>query len=166
MGVDRTIIREILLDEIRKEVFGPHEKDETFVNTDHPKARYLSGVLYPIQTPVLEDDFLNSSTQVKSSDDHSEDEKPPINVGTKPSSMGLTCNVPLEQKIVLATISYGRYLESGNNENKDESKVSKDERKETLDQSKESKNESKDSKFKKNISNLLKDKNITIIISK
>ena len=61
-----TKIREILLDEISKEVFGPHEKDETFVNTNHPKARYLSGVLYPIQTPVLEDDDQNSSTQIRS----------------------------------------------------------------------------------------------------
>src|SRR5689334_8809031 len=112
-----TIIREILLDEITKEVFGPHEKNETFVNTDHPKARYLSGVLYPIQTPVLDDDVKNTSTQVRSTDDHVEDEKIPINVGTKPSSMCLTCNIPLSQKFVLATISYGRYLESVNIEN-------------------------------------------------
>ena len=47
-------IRDILLDAIKKEIFGPHEKDETFSNSHHPKTRYLSGILYPIQSPVLE----------------------------------------------------------------------------------------------------------------
>jgi len=67
--VTNSKIREILLDEIQKEVFGPHEIDETFENTDHPKSRYLSGVLYPIQTPNLDDDdgIIKKQIQIKSS---------------------------------------------------------------------------------------------------
>jgi len=68
--MNSSIIREILRDEITKEVFGPREKDETFENATHPKMRYLSGVLWPIQTPILEDDFKNSSTQTSSPDDN------------------------------------------------------------------------------------------------
>jgi len=120
-----TIIRQILLDEISKEVFGPHEKDETFENTDHPKSRYLSGALYPIQTPVLEEDVKNSSVQIRTTDDASESEKIPINVGTKPSSMGLSCSIPLEQKSVLVTISYARYLYPNSIEFGDEKSVNK-----------------------------------------
>lgn len=139
-----TTIREILLDEISKEVVGPHEKNETFVNTDHPKARYLSGVLYPIQTPLLVDDAKNALTQVRSTDGEVEDEKIPINVGTKPSSMGLTCNVPLGQKYVSATISYGRYLESQDKENEDANNKSKGENNEGVKEVKENKGEKHD----------------------
>ncbi len=113
-------IRDILRDEIEKEVFGPHEIDETFVNTDHPKSRYLSGVLYPIQTPILEEDYKNNSTQTNSEDEPNEDEKIAINVGTKPSSMGLSCNIPMSQEFVSVEISYGRYIQAHTNEsNKD-----------------------------------------------
>ena len=107
-------IRNILLNEIEKEVFGPHEIDETFENTDHPKSRYLSGVLYPILTPNLEEDEV-SETQTKSTGENNNDEKTPINIGTKPSSMGLSCKIPLTQKSIQVTISYGRYLLTDSN---------------------------------------------------
>lgn len=109
-------IRNILLDEIQKEVFGPHEIDETFENTDHPKSRYLSGVLYPIQTPILEDVKNVSPVQINSSEENGENEKISINVGTKPSSMGLSCKIPLTQKSIQIIISYGRYLLTDSNE--------------------------------------------------
>lgn len=108
----KTGIREIILDEIKKEVFGPREKEETFPNTDRPSTRYLSGVLYPVQISISNDNIENISAQSGSmDDDDDDDEKTSINVGTKPSSMGLTCNIPSEQKFVLATINYGKYVE-------------------------------------------------------
>ena len=109
-------IRKILLDEIEKEVFGPHKIDETFENTDHPKSRYLSGVLYPIQTPILEEDVKNASVQIKSPDGNNENEKIPISVGTKPSSMGLSCKISLTQKSIQVTVSYARYLLTDSND--------------------------------------------------
>ncbi len=104
-------IREILQDEIQKEVVGPHEINETFPNEDSPKARYISGVLYPIQTPILDEDISTSSVQIKDQESPpGESEKVPINVGTKPSSMGLTCNILKSQSEVISHVSYGRYV--------------------------------------------------------
>ena len=120
-------IRKILLDEIQKEVFGPHEIDETFKNTDHPKSRYLSGVLYPIQMPILEEDDNNESVQIKSTEENAENEKISINVGTKPSSMGLSCKIPLTQKLIQVTISYGRYILNWDEVEKEEDVVEKEE---------------------------------------
>ncbi len=133
-------IRKILQDEIQKEVVGPREKDETFENRDHPKSRYLSGVLYPIQTPVLEEDVKNSSIQLPSKEEQNEDEKIPMNVGTKPSSMGLSCNIPSGQKFVTVEISYGRYINSSS------SKLKQKENKEISDENKKEKNDSKQEK--------------------
>ena len=104
-------IRDILRDAIEKEIFGPHEKDETFSNSYHPKTRYLSGILYPIQSPVLEEDYKNDSVQIHSKDESNEDEKISLNVGTKPSSMGLSCNIAMNQKYVSVEISYGKYIQ-------------------------------------------------------
>ncbi len=134
-------IREILLDEIQKEVFGPHEIDETFENTDHPKSRYLSGVLYPIQTPNLEEDEV-SEVQSKSTGENNNDQKIPINVGTKPSSMGLSCKIPLTQKSIHVTISYGRYLLTDSN---------KVEKKKDGIESKENKSENKENGVKEKV---------------
>ena len=122
-------IRKILLDEIQKEILGPHEIDETFENTDHPKSRYLSGVLYPIQTPILEEDTNNESIQIKSTEENAENEKISINVGTKPSSMGLSCKIPLTQKLIQVTISYGRYILNSNDVEKEEDVVKNDDKK-------------------------------------
>ncbi len=140
-------IREILLDEIKKEVFGPHEIDETFENTDHPKSRYLSGVLYPIQTPNLEEDEV-TSVQSKSTGENDNDEKIRINVGTKPSSMGLSCKIPVTQKSIQVAISYGRYILTDSNEvekKKDESggEKSEEEKSEEEKEMKENVTESK-----------------------
>lgn len=115
-------IRDILKDEIRKEIIGPREEEETFVNGNHPKARYLSGVLYPIQTP--EDDIIDAITAADPSEEDELDDKVSLSVGKKPSSMGMICRIPLEQKTVLVTISYARYLESTDNQdNHNESNV-------------------------------------------
>lgn len=107
-------IRKILLDEIKKEVFGPREKEEVFESSENLRTRYFSGVLYPIQTPFSEDDVIASDSEsFQDSDAENEDigEKISINVGTKPSSMGLTCHVSTGQKFVIARISYAKYLE-------------------------------------------------------
>lgn len=121
-----TTIREILRDEIRKEVFGPYESDETFQFGDSPKSRYISGVLYPIQTPMDDEDVQNHHTASKDNESNETDEKIPINVGTKPSSMGLTCNVSTNQKKVIATISYARYCPSTSNKKDETSQENND----------------------------------------
>ena len=108
-----TTVRDVLFDAIRKEIFGPHEEDERLKNSDHPRVRYLSGVLYPIETLESEKDTKDELTQIRSAEENSGevDEKVPVNVGRKPSSMGMTCNVQLGCRFVSALISYGRYDE-------------------------------------------------------
>lgn len=103
------MIRDILLDVIRKDVFGPYEENEELTGANHPTSKYLSGVLYPMQTPLLSTDAENSSVSIQSPDDKDEEEILPINVGTKPSSMGITCSVSSNQKSVQVIISYARY---------------------------------------------------------
>ena len=104
-------IRDILLDTIKKDILGPHEKDEIFENSDHPQVRYLCGVLYPVETPVSEDDVMDRTIQISSSENDGDEEKIPINVGRRPSSMGITCNIPAGYRFVSAIVSYARYLE-------------------------------------------------------
>ena len=101
-------IRDILLDEISKEAVGPYEENEILSRNNPPQSKYLTGILYPLQTRVS-DDVQNMSMQISSPDDNSEDDKAPTHAGTQPSSMGLTCNIPIEQKSVMVEISYGRY---------------------------------------------------------
>ena len=131
------IIRSIVLDEIQKEFVGPHEKHESFPVSDHPKNRYWSGVLYPNQSGIVEDDnVLHKSVQVTNSEESNNDEETPVNIGTKPSSLGITCYLEIDQPSVLAKISYGRYfLESDDtnelkkstlNENEDENEMRED----------------------------------------
>jgi len=117
-----TRVREILLEELKKDAVGPYEVDETFEPTERPQSRYFSGILFPIQTPVVDDEMQNTGIVVKSTgiDEGIEDGKIPINVGTKPSSMGLTCNLSLEQESIDVEISYGRYLQTEITKTKDE----------------------------------------------
>ena len=105
-------IRDILLDTIKKDVLGPHEYNEKFENSDHPWVRYLCGILYPMETPISEEDIVGKHTQISSIEDDESEEKIPINVGRRPSSMGITCNVPLKHRFVSALVSYARYFET------------------------------------------------------
>ena len=106
-------VRDVLFDTIKKEIFGPHEEDERLEILDHPRVRYLSGVLYPMETPESEEDVKDESTQIRSAEENDSvgDEKVSVNAGRKPSSMGMTCNVQPGCRFVSATVSYGRYEE-------------------------------------------------------
>ena len=111
------IIREIILDELERELVGPHQKDESFELYDNPKSMYWSGVLYPIQTNLTEDEYVQqNSIQIENSEESDDEEEIPISIGTKPSSLGITCHLPIAQKSILAKISYGRYVKEESNE--------------------------------------------------
>jgi len=105
-----SLIRDIIVDAIKKDAVGPYQKDEIFPGSMRPQSKYFSGVLYPIQTPMKDEDIENPTAPTSSNEDVVDSDKIPINVGTKPSSLGLTCHVPLNQKSILVKISYGRYF--------------------------------------------------------
>ena len=60
-----TILREILIDAIKKDSIGPREKEEEFVNFERPQSRYFSGVLYPKRTPTDESDDIVDYLSIK-----------------------------------------------------------------------------------------------------
>ena len=114
-----SIIRDVLLDTIKKDILGPHEDDERFEHSDHPRIRYICGVLYPMENQISEDHIIEKPIQLNPGEDKDEnEEKIPVNVGRKPNSMGITCNVSLKHKFVSAEISYARYLQTSENDKK------------------------------------------------
>ena len=95
-------IRELIIEELKKDLIGPRiSDDETFWEGgggDKPLSRYVSGVLYPKQTNLNNDDFLKNTVEgeIGDDDDDKEEEQTSsftIAVGTQPSSIGITCSV-------------------------------------------------------------------------
>ena len=107
------VLREILIDAIKKDSIGPREKEEEFVDFERPQSRYFSGVLYPKRTPLDEsDDIVEGDTQISSNEnDESGDSanKTALKFDTRPSSMGLTCYLLPGTKSIDAKIKYGIY---------------------------------------------------------
>ena len=110
-------IREILIDELKKDVIGPRQEEEIFWRSegDVPTSRYLSGVLYPKQTALDENTNLSNTVEGGESEDEEEDpENQDVNpfaikIGTQPSSLGITCCVSENTKIIDAEINFAIY---------------------------------------------------------
>jgi len=104
-------IREIIIDEIKKDIIGPRgDEDEEYWDYERPQTRYFSGVLYPRKTPFKSDDQLKNTNAGSSSDEEEEDESSfTIAVGTKPSSLGLSCQISEKTKSIEAEINFAKY---------------------------------------------------------
>ncbi len=99
-------VRQLLIEEIEKDVVGPRFGDSEVIS-EWPTSAYLAGILFPRETRTEPDEDEEFS---ESDDDDSTTEKATSsNVGTKPSSMGLTCRIEKTTKKVLASIKYGMY---------------------------------------------------------
>ena len=104
-------IREILIDEIKKDIIGPRgDEDEEYWGYERPQTRYFSGVLYPRKTPFKSDDQLKNTNAGTTDDEEEEDESSfTIAVGTKPSSLGLSCQISEKTKSIEAEINFAKY---------------------------------------------------------
>ena len=105
-------IREILIDEIKKDIIGPRgDEDEEYWDYERPQTRYFSGVLYPRKTPFKSDDQLKNSNAGTKDDDEEGDEPTSftIAIGTKPSSLGLSCQISEKTKSIEVEISFAKY---------------------------------------------------------
>ena len=104
-------IREILIDEIKKDIIGPRgEEDEEYWGYERPQTRYFSGVLYPRKTPFKSDDQLKNTNAGTTDDEEEEDESSfTIAVGTKPSSLGMSCQISEKTKSIEAEINFAKY---------------------------------------------------------
>ena len=69
-------IREHLIQELKKDVFGPREEEEIFWadEGDVPTSRYVTGVLYPKQTRLDENNHLSDSNEGDSKEDDEDGE--------------------------------------------------------------------------------------------
>ena len=107
-------IREHLIEELKKDLIGPREREEEFVKSegDIPTSRYLSGVLFPKQTKM--DENLHLKPDEEGSEDGTEKTNQGANpfsatIGTQPSSCGMYCCVSKETKIIQVDVSFGLY---------------------------------------------------------
>lgn len=106
-----TDIRSILVDEIRKDIVGPRDGDrEALRKNENPARTYLSGILFPKETP-LDEEYTHRTSQADDMDGDGDatDEWYGHNVGVRPASFGLTCTVSTEADRVLAKVDYGTY---------------------------------------------------------
>ena len=109
-------VRSMLMDEIRRDIVGPRGgEEETLPKRENPARTYLSGILFPKETPLDEE----STHRMSQADDGDEDADPTDeqyghNVGVRPASFGITCTVSRDIDRVLARVDYGTYsLEEG-----------------------------------------------------
>lgn len=95
---------------------GPREEEEEFweLRGDKPTSRYISGVLYPKQTKLDADTQLTDTVQGENEDEEEEpinqDTSPfAIATGTQPSSLGITCCVPIDTKLIDVEVNFAKY---------------------------------------------------------
>lgn len=114
MGVsEQIVIREKLIHEIESDLVGPRkgnteqEKQNEIIRFN-PKNEYISGVFYPNDWEIDEEDKVEelTSTSDKEDGDISYIASDKL---FKPSSFGLTCRISLDTEKINAKISYGRY---------------------------------------------------------
>ncbi|RKO67805.1 DISARM system helicase DrmA [Desulfofundulus salinus] len=105
-----TGIREEILKNLRIDLVGPGDIEEQI--KDPPTIHYLTGILYPDQTPInpMEDDSRAETTgQSEELDDVNDFEQAPLAMAFMPSSIGLTVMVKKDTELVKCYVSYGVY---------------------------------------------------------
>ena len=105
-----------MIEELKRDLVGPREEEEEFweLNGDKPTSRYISGVLYPKQTKLDADTQLTDTVQGENEDEEEEpinqDTSPfAIATGTQPSSLGITCCVPIDTKLIDVEVNFAKY---------------------------------------------------------
>ena len=118
MGVaEQDALRRSIIDRLRLDVLGPSSEDEVLIEDrearlgESPLSHYLLGILYPSNTPVLQDE--DDSRAEAGADDEDNDSSAgvpaPVVGMPKPSSIGLSLAVSEAVDSVEAEFSYGLY---------------------------------------------------------
>ncbi|MGB3367318.1 MAG: hypothetical protein WBA54_07510, partial [Acidaminobacteraceae bacterium] len=130
---DKVEVRERILDELKKELLGPgsegfSENENEEVIWESPSKRYSTGILYPINTTIIQDEktddkeYENLEIETEENKifvDNTKGEEPIIDSNIdealtftnqfKPSSMGLTFFVKGNIDTISISYSYGKY---------------------------------------------------------
>lgn len=125
------IVRQKILDAVRTDLIGPREINEKL--KENPSVSYITGILYPTDSPVDEDENYYDVEYTQRNYDADgesveaaglEDEQPEEKVKRgfqKPSSMGLSFYVPKNVSSLNALIRWGKYHSEKEEISKDES---------------------------------------------
>ena len=111
-------IRNILLDELKKDLVGPRTDEEVLPIRIPPTNQYLSGILFPLETKIDPDENERLSYEINDDGNDVPYEAVEQNIGIKPSSIGLTCNIKIDTKQIIAEVKFGRY-DKGTSEDRD-----------------------------------------------
>ena len=104
-----TVMRSALLDRIRQDIVGPRGgAEEILPKSENPARIYLSGILFPRETP-FDEGLTDRTSNADDGDEGPTEEQYGHNIGVRPASFGLTCTVSGEADYVLAKVDYGTY---------------------------------------------------------
>jgi len=111
-----TRLRTQLLDELRRDLIGPHTGDELL--SDRPTVEYLTGILYPsgVEVPPEEDEKLEIGTT--EDEDDTDAETIILSRTMNPASLGLSFAIENSVGQIEVEVAYGLYTrrkeQSGN----------------------------------------------------
>lgn len=109
-----TDLRTQLLDELRRDLIGPHNENELL--SDRPTVEYLTGILYPanVAPPPEEDEKLE--VDAVEDEDETDAEVVILSQTMNPASIGLSFSVEKGVEELEVTIGYGLYTKSSEQE--------------------------------------------------
>ena len=104
-----TELRTRLLDELRRDLIGPHAPDELL--NDRPTVQYLTGILYPsgVEIDATEDESLGTGGTEE--DDESNTDVVAFSQSMNPASLGLSFAVVATVTQLTVQVSYGLYVD-------------------------------------------------------
>ena len=104
-----TEVRSEMIDEFKKYMMGPHWGNDELIDTN-PKFTYMTGILYPQDSKVEQED---TSAEVSDGDSSEVSDKSALN-SLNPSSFGLTCMLDGSTESFVIKIEYGTYTSQKN----------------------------------------------------
>ena len=102
-------IRTEMIEEFKKYMMGPHWGNDEIIDTA-PKFTYMTGILYPQDSPVEQED---TSTEISDGDNSEVSDKTILN-SINPSSFGLTCMLDEKTESINVKVQYGVYSSQKN----------------------------------------------------
>ncbi len=104
-------LRDDLINELEYDLVGPRSEDEVIYDKAGPRSWYVSGILFPKNTKYDPEDEekLAAGGDEEEEDDKSLQEQVEVNRSFKQNSIGLSCRIKEDLKILDASIEYGIY---------------------------------------------------------
>src|SRR5690349_21757418 len=104
-------LRDYLINELEYDLVGPRSEDEVIYDKAGPRSWYASGILFPKNTNFNPEDEekVSAGGDEEEDDDKSLQEQVDINRSFKQNSIGLSCRMKEDLKILEVFLEYGIY---------------------------------------------------------